>query len=578
MTEKLERRFVDSKIEVRQDDSGKMLLEGRALTYESESRNLGGFTEVIRRDSVAYADEVTATVNHDDERLIGRLGVNMQLENREDGLYYIIDLPDTTEARDLYELSKKGLATSNSFEFIADAEEYVGGGAEQLDKRYINKMTLYAVNPLIGQRSAYADSNIIEPRSYTEFKEAKPAEIPVDPTKVDDTPNQETEDRQVEVPAIENEQQQPTTMDKKELLEGRAELITKLEGAGTADQMKDLQAEVRSIDEKIELIEETKKLALRNFEQTNLTEKTPAMENILNFRSIPAEGMKLDMNAPEVRAVVSSNVTDGKGRIVKSLIEALAPDNIMQKLGAKITYNNYDTVIPISGGLTGTVEFKGENVAAPKMGYSLSSKTLKPKRVPIQVEISKTAVMSDEVGIEADILKLAVDKLHETIEVKFFSADVATADTPAGLLALATTKAVAAAGVSDDLIAENEYALADMGVNNISIVSTGLIQRDLRSTPIDAGSGVMLYDPRAKDVRGLDFQRSAYLKDGSDAKDCALFGDFGQVHMNFFGNTNVTVDPYTKAGENMVVYTFDFNVDWTIAHPAALLFLSNIKA
>jgi len=134
------------------------------------------------------------------------------------------------------------------------------------------------------------------------------------------------------------------------------------------------------------------------------------------------------------------------------------------------------------------------------------------------------------------------------------------------------------AGVSDDLLAENEYSLYDKGVKNVSIVSTGLIQRDLRSTSIDAGSGVMLYDPKANDVRGLKFNRSAYLEGAANAKDVALFGDFGKLHINFFGDTRVVKDAVSKAGEDLTVYTFQFNVDWGVAHPEALLFLSNIKA
>lgn len=569
MTKKKQIEFRSvGKTEARKDDDGQMILEGRAITFNVRSQVIGDFVEIINPTKINYRDVVTAKIDHDGEKMVGKTGKNLTLEERSDGLYYRLELPDTTVGRDMFEMHSRGLADSNSFEFYSDAEVWTRDSETGLDLRTVTEFTLSAINPLMNSLDpAYVES-FIEPRSLTILKQERSSTQ--DKSKDKDINKQTKQKKNFR------------SMKKKELLEKRTALYAEMKAEDiTLDVMKEKQEEVRQVDEKIELIELRAKAAFdeKAKEERKKDPKKKDEVKKLDFRTIPSEGIKINMSSPEVRAVVSDDVKDGRGRVVNSLIEALAPENIMQKVGAKISYNNYDTVIPISGGLTGTVEFVGENVAAPKMGYTLTKKTLTPKRVPISVEISKSAVMSDEVGIEGDILKLAVEKLYETIEKKFFSADVATEDAPAGLLALATTKDVLAAGVSDDLLAENEYALADQGVRDISVVSTGLIQRDLRATPIGgSGSGVMLYNPNDTSVRGLKFQRSAYLEGAANTKDVMLFGDFSQVLINFFGNTNITVDPYTKAGENMMVYTFDFNVDWGIAHPAALLFLSNIKA
>lgn len=574
MTKQLELRFSEGTIEARSTESGAMVLEGRAITYNTPSKILGGsFTEIIQRGAVNFAETIDMTIDHKDDQLVGRTGVNLTLEDREDGVWYRVELPDTTIAKDLYAMAKSGLAVANSFEFYCNAEEYKSGGSEDYDLRTVTDLTLVKVNPLAMTNPAYDASKIAEPRSYTEFKEAKPSENRTEDTEPTNIPKQET---QVEVPTVEIRKEQ-TTMDKKELLENRAELITKLEGADSAEQMKELQTEVRSIDEKIELIEETKKLALRNFEQTNLTEKNPIMENKLNFRDLKGS-TKIDLNAPEVRAVVSGDTVAGAGQVVKPLIQELRPDNLFDKLGAKVTYNNYDTILPMANKMTGSFEFKGENIKAPVAGYTLTKKTLTPKRLPITIEVSNRALMSDAVGIEGDIMRQAIAELYEVVEVKAMSADAATTEAPAGLLALATTKDIAAAGVSDAMLADSEYALEDVGVKEVKMVTTGLIKSDLRATAVDAGSGVMLYDPKAKDARGIELATSAYLKDGSAAKDCALFGDFSQLHVNFFGNTAVKKDDVTKFDEGITRFMFEFNVDWALAHPAALLFLSNIKA
>lgn len=563
---KLEKRFNDAKVEARTSEDGEMILTGRAITYNSFSENLGGFKELIKRGGIKYADTVTATVNHNNERLVGKLGVNMELEDREDGLYYTIKLPNTTEGRDLFENSKVGLSTANSFEFIADVDNYESGGQDELDTRTVTEFTLYAVNPLIGIPPAYKESFIAEPRSYTEFKESKNSENRTDETQI---------------PKGAKPAQEQTNnfkrMDKKELLDKRASLMTELETVETLEDMKSKQEEVRSIDETLEALEVTKNLALRNFENTK-TQTTNTMESKLNLRKMGASDvLKVNMNEPELRAAVTgSDVEAGSGRVVKSLIEHLAPKNIINELGAQITYNAYDTILPIADEMTGSFDFKGENVAAPVAGYTLTKKTLTPKRVPITVPVSKTALLQDAVGLEADIFKQAIEQLYKVVEKKVFSADALTAESPAGLLALATTKDIAGTGVSDNLLAVNEYELADAGVDEVTLVSTGLIQSELRKTPVVAGSPVMLYNPADKDVRGLSFKRSAHLADALSAKDCALMGDFSKLHINFFGATDITIDPYTRKNENIVEYQFEFNVDWALSHPASMLFLKEI--
>lgn len=111
------------KAEVREiGDEGAKKLVGYAAVFNSMSEDLG-FREVIKpgsfKDSLAEAKiDVLGLFNHDDNLLLGRSS-NGTVELREDqkGLLYQIDPPDTSTARDVVSLLKRGDLRASSFAF-----------------------------------------------------------------------------------------------------------------------------------------------------------------------------------------------------------------------------------------------------------------------------------------------------------------------------------------------------------------------------------------------------------------------------------------------------------------------------
>src|SRR5665213_1207919 len=95
---------------------------GRAAAFNSPSDDLGGFKEIIApgafRDSLSKNGDIRALVGHDPDRLMGRTSRGtLRLTETLDGLHFENDIPDTSYARDLVELARRGDIKGMSFGF-----------------------------------------------------------------------------------------------------------------------------------------------------------------------------------------------------------------------------------------------------------------------------------------------------------------------------------------------------------------------------------------------------------------------------------------------------------------------------
>ena len=109
----LERRAV---VELRAD---RQRIVGHALVFDTRSRDLGGFVEIVRRGAVANASatDVVALYNHDPGAVLGRTPQTLQLTTDTRGLAFVLDPAPTQAGRDAFELVKRGDITGASFGF-----------------------------------------------------------------------------------------------------------------------------------------------------------------------------------------------------------------------------------------------------------------------------------------------------------------------------------------------------------------------------------------------------------------------------------------------------------------------------
>ena len=103
---------------------GAHTIRGTAAVFNSESEDLGGFTERIMPGafSKAIGDDVRALINHEPSMILGRTrSGTLRLTESERGLVFDCTLPDTSYARDLKASMERGDISQCSFGFsIAD--------------------------------------------------------------------------------------------------------------------------------------------------------------------------------------------------------------------------------------------------------------------------------------------------------------------------------------------------------------------------------------------------------------------------------------------------------------------------
>lgn len=92
---------------------------GLAIPFDSRSRDLGGFCEVVRASAVdrSLRGDVVALYNHEAGSILGRTPTTLQLIKESRGLAFTITPPDTTVGRETLTLVRRGDLTGASFGF-----------------------------------------------------------------------------------------------------------------------------------------------------------------------------------------------------------------------------------------------------------------------------------------------------------------------------------------------------------------------------------------------------------------------------------------------------------------------------
>ena len=116
-------------------------MEGYALKFNKESRDLGGFIETISPEALDGVDltDVRCFLDHDSSKLLGRTSSGtLELTVDDIGLHFRCILPDTSTGRDAMELVKRGDLNQCSFGFTVANHKWIKG--DGIMKRSINKI------------------------------------------------------------------------------------------------------------------------------------------------------------------------------------------------------------------------------------------------------------------------------------------------------------------------------------------------------------------------------------------------------------------------------------------------------
>jgi HK97 family phage prohead protease len=155
----IEKRSVMAVPEMRADGE-KRTIAGYAAVFNSEADIGGYFREVIKPgafgESLKSAD-VRALVDHDSGRVIGRSKAGtLRLKEDDRGLSVEIDLPDTSDGRDIGELVNRGDIDGMSFGFRVTHDEW--DETVEPNVRTIHTIELHEVSAVTWP--AYADTSL----------------------------------------------------------------------------------------------------------------------------------------------------------------------------------------------------------------------------------------------------------------------------------------------------------------------------------------------------------------------------------------------------------------------------------
>lgn len=150
-------------------------IRGYAAVYNSDSEWMGGFYEQIERGAFddVMNDDTRAYFNHDESLLLGRVSSGtLRIGTDARGLYYEVDLPNTSYANDLIELMKRGDVNQSSFAFLIDRDRW----EERDGKTYriIEKVSrLLDVSPVSQPAYPAATSELVQRNNTPESEGAE---------------------------------------------------------------------------------------------------------------------------------------------------------------------------------------------------------------------------------------------------------------------------------------------------------------------------------------------------------------------------------------------------------------------
>ena len=146
-------------------DSDSRILSGYAAVFNSESKDLGGFTEMISPtafEGVIERSDVFAVLDHDRNKVLARSKMgkgSLELNIDQKGLQFRFESPNTTLGNDVLSMVKRGDLTDASFCFTVEDESW----QKREDGSYLR--TINKIGDLFDVSVCY---NGAYPESYTE--------------------------------------------------------------------------------------------------------------------------------------------------------------------------------------------------------------------------------------------------------------------------------------------------------------------------------------------------------------------------------------------------------------------------
>ena len=560
----MERRSFD--IEFREVGSRKV--EGYASVFNSRSKDLGGFTEII--DPSAFAgvierSDVLALLNHDKDRGVlarSRNGVgSLKLEVDERGLHYSFEAPNTALGDELIEGLKRGDIYTSSFSFKVSGDKW----EKEEDGRYLRTITqidrLFDVSPVYN--AAYEDTSVAM-RSLDAIR-AEEDDKEKEDEVVEDENNEEKSEEHVEDDKSDSEDDTEEKSDTESVEDDKSDSEDDTEDDEKSEEEKEDKSDTEDVEDEKENNENrnyiqhnTKKMGKFSLIKTindivnnrSLTDETQAVLNNgteemrkagLSYSGQIQLPVSEERDAPE--AIVAGQETYGAEVVATEKLNILEPlRNRMVLAQAGATYlTGLVGNVSIPSYTGSNVGWKGELVDAEDGKGTFDSIEFSPKRLTAYIDVSKQFLAQDSVGAEEMLYRDIVNALADKLEATILGDGAGDNNMPAGIFNGAEAMTLDYANIVDMEKTLEEAKL----FGDYKFIASPAAKAKLKTTTISGSKSDLRMLMEGKEVNGYEV-----LTTGNASG--LAFGKWDELVIAQWGSLDLIIDPYTQAKKNAV--------------------------
>ena len=569
---------VEIRCELRSENGGRHI-SGKAISFDTQSNDIG-FIEILHRGCISQelidSSNIVFLYNHDYNQVIARANKGkgtLNIDLRDDGVYFDLEVPNTTMGNDLLENIRLGNITQCSFGFNYANEEGAYKDEKIGDVWYRN---VYKIGELYDLSAvtypAYDDTYVnarMQERSKMEDKLKETEEIQKEVRAEEKKEDEKMSDERA-CEKKSDERASEKNSDEKEI---NNEDNTKSE-EGMSDE-KDFDEENKdendsNTDDKMSDKEDKDSDSEKDPEDDSKTDSKDEKRNE-NKKSYK---MKKNIILSEIRSALNSaehkvtlpaetrtitQTVSGDGvhdEIVeeefKGLLEPLYADSVISNLGITI-YNGLPAGdFKVSAMGKGSAAWADETGTAAESKNTFSHVTLQPKRISAQLSYSKQFLAQDTIGAEAAIRRDIYNALVAQIQHTMLSADAAGTNKPAGIFNGVTAKNISSYAELCDV----EATVDDSNVKGErKYLMSNKAKAILRCMPKSSLTTELVLD-------GNDIDGTPVIANSDVPTTQYAYGDFSNIVMGTWGNVDLIIDPYTLAAENSIRIVVNAFVDW----------------
>ena len=427
-------------------------IAGYAIVFDSWSKDLGGFYEIIRKTAINQElinrSDVIMNINHDDDKMVAR-SVNgegtLKLTIDDTGLRFEFEAPPTPLGDELLFNVRSGNLFECSFAFSLsgsdNCERWTKDG-NMLRREILEIDGIYDCS--ICTHGAYGDTSC-------HARELQKEEINIqtilrdmdNKTKLEQLEEElkklraelETEDETpVEDAPVEDKEtvEETPVEDEKEVKEEPVE----------EEPTEEKEEEAPAVEEEPEETPEEERNNT-NKNKSNVRKMTKKFSLVKEIRNAMDKSTQINLGDLNKRAYTVSD--NGDAVVETDIFDILKPlydKNVLVAAGAKfMTGLEGDVQIPVMGANTATWEGETAEVAESNGGFTQVK--LSPKRLAVRIPISLKLLAQDSIGVEDAIREDIINAINAKLEATILGAGEGDANIPAGIFNGASKNTIA---------------------------------------------------------------------------------------------------------------------------------------